>query len=150
VQQSTRRSVNQAIDPIRRSLSSVEHVEIGVWHEAKLEHGRKPNGTKSPRVSSIPCRGLPLLRAPFGSPRRLATRALRHFAPFGNSRRLATRAVWQLEPFGNSRLSAVRAVWQLAPFGNSRRSATRAVRQLAPFGNSRRSAVPAILMNSSN
>src|SRR6188474_2006257 len=59
--------------------------------------------------------------APFGISRRLAFRAVWHFAPFGISRHLAFRAIWHFAPLGISRHLAFRAVWQSAPSGSSRK-----------------------------
>src|SRR6188474_2410478 len=69
--------------------------------------------------------------APFGISRRLAFRAVWHFAPFGISRRLAFHAVWHFTPFGISRRLAFRAIWHFAPLGISRSLAVCTVWQLA-------------------
>src|SRR6188474_2410477 len=70
--------------------------------------------------------------APFGISRRLAFRAVWHFAPFGISRRLAFHAVWHFAPFGISRHLAFRATWHFAQFGSLHRLAARARKRTLP------------------
>ena len=97
VQQPTRRSINQTIDSIRRSISGVEYIEVAMWHDAKLGRRCTPSATRPTNASSFPSDDSRLSRAfwqsaPSGSPRPLAVRALWQSAPFGSPRPLAVRA----------------------------------------------------------
>jgi hypothetical protein len=105
VQDPARRSVDQPIDLICRTLGSIQNIEVAMWHTAMVPQRSMSLAIDPVVASSFLCAAFPRRRrASSCVVVRRSSCAVRHLAPLGIWRRSAFRAVRHSAPFGISRL----------------------------------------------